>query len=84
MAFNLFGSQSCGHKKSSIKSVGRSWRRWESLASESAALAHVKCETCKLLALISNLAEPTGVGMFKYSTKRAEVVSLDLDIAAAA
>ena len=84
MAFNLFGSQPCGHKKSSVKSVGRSWRRWESLASESAALSHLKCETCKLLALISNLAEPTGVGMFKYSTKRAEVVAFEQDTAIAA
>jgi len=84
MAFNFFGTQSCGHKKSSVKSAGRSWRRWESLASESAALAHIKCETCKLLALISNLAEPTGVGMFKYSTKRAEVVSIEREIAVAA
>jgi hypothetical protein len=84
MAFNFFGSQACGHKKSSIKSVGRSWRRWESLASETASLAHLKCETCKIIALISNLAEPTSVGMFKYSTKRAEVVEGEPEIAIAA
>jgi hypothetical protein len=84
MAFNFFGTQACGHKKSSVKSVGRSWRRWESLASESAALAHLKCETCKLLTVISSMAEPTGVGMLQYSTKRAQVVSLEAELAAAA
>ena len=71
MAFNFSGAQACGHKKSSVMSVGRSWRRWESLASESAAFAHIKCDTCRLLAMIENLAEPTSVGLYKYSTKRA-------------
>lgn|GEM_PF-1643140 len=84
MAFNFFGTHSCGHKKSAVKSVGRSWRLWDSLVSESAAVSHLKCETCKLLALISNLAEPTGVGMLKYSSKRADAVLIENDIAAAA
>jgi hypothetical protein len=83
MAFNFSGTQSCGHKKSTVKSVGRSWRRWESLASESAAYAHIKCDTCRLLAMIENLAEPTHVGLYKYSTKRAVEV-LEFDEAAAA
>jgi len=84
MAFGFSGSQSCGHKKSSVKSVGRSWRRWESLASESEAFAHIKCDTCRLLAMVENLAEPTGAGLMKYSTKRAPAVDDEVEIAAAA
>jgi hypothetical protein len=68
---------SCGHKKSAIKSVGRSFLRWESLAAESAELGHIKCNTCKLLAIIENMSEPTGSGLMKYSTKRAEVAAFE-------
>jgi len=74
--------RSCGHKKSAIKSEGRSWRLWESLATETADVDHLKCDTCKLLHLISNLAEPTGAGMLKYSTKRAVAIAPVIEIAA--
>lgn len=84
MAFKLSGTQACGHKKSSVKSVGRSWRRWESLAIESEAFAHIKCDTCRLLAMVENLAEPTGTGLMKYSTKRAAAAGDEVEIAAAA
>ena len=75
-------NRSCGHKKSAVKSEGRSWRLWESLATEAADVDHLKCDTCKLLHLIANLAEPTGVGTLKYSTKRAVSAASTIDIAA--
>ncbi|MEY4367542.1 MAG: hypothetical protein RLZ28_957 [Actinomycetota bacterium] len=82
MSKKISKDRSCGHKKSAVKSEGRSWRLWESLATEAAEVGHLKCDTCKLLHLIANLAEPTGVGALKYSTKRAVAIAPVIEIAA--